>query len=383
MATFKQYVKKDGKKAWQFQAYLGTDTMTGKEIRTTRRGFKTKKEATLALSRLQYEITEKGFSKTQYYTFKEVYEIWLPQYKQTVKESSYWKTTRLFEHHISPLFSDLRIDKIDVPYCQKAVEKWFNDGLTGYKLIFRYTAKVFKLAANMDIIVNDPTTKVTYPVKRETRVIKKAPNFYNKAELQIFLDCLEKEKNDKFIALYRSLAFTGARIGEILALEWRDIDFNASTLSVNKTLTRGLNNRLMVDVPKTVSSIRTISLDPKTLSILKKWKMKQTEKYFMLGFNTSSSKQLVFSNTKNEHMNSGKVYKEYIKIVEKYELKKIKIHGFRHTFSSLLFESGASIKEVQEILGHSNYEITLDIYTHVTEEAKEKTTSKFANYIDF
>lgn len=383
MAKIEQYTKKDGSTAWLFQAYLGVDPATGKEKRTTRRGFKSKKEASTVLSRLKHEINQKGFLKQEVYTFREVYEIWLPQYKQTVKESSYWKTTRLFEHHILPLFSDLRIDKIDVPYCQKAVDKWFNDGLKGYKLIFRYTAKVFKLAYNMDIIASDPTTKVTYPIKRETAVVNKLPNFYDKQELELFFDCLVKEDNDKFTALFRTLAFSGARIGELLALEWHDIDFKGNTLSINKTITRGENNRLMVDVPKTHSSIRLISMDNKTMSLLKAWKSTQARNYLMLGYNTSSKEQLVFSNAKNQYINTGKVYKVYIKVVNKYELKKITIHGFRHTHCSLLFEAGASVKEVQDRLGHSDIQTTMNIYAHVSKKAKDSTAERFANYLNF
>lgn len=383
MAKIEQYIKKDGSTAWLFQAYLGVDPATGKEKRTTRRGFKSKKEASTVLSRLKHEISQKGFLKQEVYTFREVYEIWLPQYKQTVKESSYWKTTRLFEHHILPLFSDLRINKIDVPYCQKAVDKWFNDGLKGYKLIFRYTAKVFKLAYNMDIIASDPTTKVTYPIKRETAVIKKLPNFYDKQELELFFDCLVKEDNDKFTALFRTLAFSGARIGELLALEWHDIDFKGNTISINKTITRGENNRLMVDVPKTHSSIRLISMDNKTMSLLKAWKSTQARNYLMLGYNTSSKEQLVFSNAKNQYINTGKVYKVYIKVANKYELKKITIHGFRHTHCSLLFEAGASVKEVQDRLGHSDIQTTMNIYAHVSKKAKDSTAERFANYLNF
>ncbi|MGY0400671.1 site-specific integrase [Carnobacterium jeotgali] len=383
MAKIEQYTKKDGSTAWLFQAYLGVDPATGKEKRTTRRGFKSKKEASTVLSRLKHEINQKGFLKQEVYTFREVYEIWLPQYKQTVKESSYWKTTRLFEHHILPLFSDLRINKIDVPYCQKAVDKWFNDGLKGYKLIFRYTAKVFKLAYNMDIIASDPTTKVTYPIKRETAVVNKLPNFYDKQELELFFDCLVKEDNDKFTALFRTLAFSGARIGELLALEWHDIDFKGNTLSINKTITRGENNRLMVDVPKTHSSIRLISMDNKTMSLLKAWKSTQARNYLMLGYNTSSKEQLVFSNAKNQYINTGKVYKVYIKVVNKYELKKITIHGFRHTHCSLLFEAGASVKEVQDRLGHSDIQTTMNIYAHVSKKAKDSTAERFANYLNF
>lgn len=383
MATIKKYTKKDGTTAYMFDLYLGVDNVTGKKRRTTRRGFNSMKAAKVALNRLEYQVQETGFQKQETYTYNEIYVLWIEQYKNTVKESTLQKTTKLFEHHILPHFDGLRIDKISVAYCQKAINKWFKDGLTSYKILLRYAAKVFKMAENMNIIPADPTAKVTIPVKREKEISTKLPNFYNKEELESFFVGLEKEDNKKNLALFRVLAFTGARVGEILAIEWTDIDFKASTLTINKTLTRGLNNRLMVDVPKTKKSVRTISLDNRTAIVLRSWKSKQAEDYFKLGFNTRNDKQPIFTNSKNEYINSAKVYKDYMRIVKKYNLKKITIHGFRHTHCSLLFEAGASIKEVQDRLGHTDVKTTMNIYAHVTKKAKEETAQKFAEFVNF
>lgn len=76
MAIIKKYIKKDGSTAYMFNAYLGVDALTGKSKRTTRRGFRTQKEAKLALSRLELEVDTKGFVKQNYSTFKDVYELW-------------------------------------------------------------------------------------------------------------------------------------------------------------------------------------------------------------------------------------------------------------------------------------------------------------------
>lgn len=70
-------------------------------------------------------------------------------------------------------------------------------------------------------------------------------------------------------------------------------------------------------------------------------------------------------------------------VQEKYGLRKISTHGLRHTHCSLLFEAGATIKEVQERLGHSDVKTTMDIYAHVTEKAKDEVAQKFAKYMNF
>lgn len=71
------------------------------------------------------------------------------------------------------------------------------------------------------------------------------------------------------------------------------------------------------------------------------------------------------------------------KICKKYNFKNIKIHGFRHTHCSLLFEAGLSIQEVQDRLGHGDINTTMDVYAHITEKQREKIAEKFANYISF
>ena len=88
MATFKQYDKKDGSKAWQFQSYLGINPANGKPIKTTRRGFKTKKEAQLELNRLLVNFEQNGLEKTYDETFQEVFNLWFENYQKTVKESN-------------------------------------------------------------------------------------------------------------------------------------------------------------------------------------------------------------------------------------------------------------------------------------------------------
>ncbi|EMF0269590.1 Arm DNA-binding domain-containing protein, partial [Enterococcus hirae] len=89
MAMIKQYQKKNGEKAWYFKTYLGIDPLTGKKRYTTKRGFKTQKEAKIALSRLELELQKSGIPISTNTTFKKAAELWLENYKKTVKESSY------------------------------------------------------------------------------------------------------------------------------------------------------------------------------------------------------------------------------------------------------------------------------------------------------
>lgn len=382
MASIIQYKTKDGKKYYKFQLYVGTDPLTGKRIKTTRSKFKTKKEAQLALSRLQLEIEQNGFKKKTCETYQDVYDLWLEQYRNTVKESTLVKTVGIFRNHILPVFGKYRIEKVSVLDCQKHVNEWFKK-LKRYRMTYTYAAKVFDYAMTLGLIQKNPMKLITMPVSLEQPEEEKKLQFYTKEQLVQLLEYAKKENNFKAYTLFRLLAFSGLRKGEALALTWNDINFKENTISVNKALTRGENARLIVQAPKTKKSFRTLNMDENTMFILKEWRKKQKSDLLKLGYNSLKSKQLVFSSTKNEFLQPSKTRKWLLHIQNKYGLEKITTHGFRHTHCSLLFEAGATIKEVQDRLGHSDVKTTMNIYAHVTEKAKEKTAKKFATYMNY
>lgn len=386
MANIKKYTKKDGSTAYKFQAYLGTDPNTGNRIRVTRQGFSTKKAASLALSRLKLEVDEGSFIKANDDTFQAVYELWLEQYRNTVKESTLNKTIQLFGKHILPEFGSMKLDRISVSFCQKKVNEWFGIH-TKYTVIKNYASSVLKFAIRMDLMKSNPMDKITLP-RRMAEVGKdESLKYFDKPELQRFFECskVEAERTNNLLwhTLFRLLAFSGMRKGEALALTWNDLDFMNEIVTINKTLTRGLENRLIIQTPKTASGKRSVALDPITLTMLNTWRKRQATDFLKLGFNTMSGEQLIFPNTKNEFMCPTKPDKVLDKIIQRNNLKRITIHGFRHSHCSILFEAGASIKEVQDRLGHSDIKMTMNIYAHVTEKAKEKTAEKFAKYVNF
>ena len=123
-------------------------------------------------------------------------------------------------------------------------------------------------------------------------------------------------------------------------------------------------------------------MDERTMTIMKEWRSQQAKDMLKLGYNTLGKNQLVFTNLKNTYINLPKIGQRLESYCKMVHLKVITPHGFRHTHFSLLFEANASIKEVQERLGHSDIQTTMNIYAHVTEKKKEETAEKFANYLN-
>lgn len=171
------------------------------------------------------------------------------------------------------------------------------------------------------------------------------------------------------------------RKGEALALTWEDIDFKNREIDINKALGQGKEQKLYLKSPKTGTK-RRIKMDKATMVILKEWKKKQQQAYLMLGYNTLAKEQLVFSNNRNSFIQPAKTNDWIKSIIRNTELPYMSTHGFRHTHCTLSFEAKAPLESVQDRLGHSDVKTTMNIYTHVTESAKEDTIQRFENYLD-
>ena len=378
----KEYTKKDGTSAYMFRLYIGKDPLTGKDKQTTRRGFDSPKLAKLALARLEIELADRGYTKNERVTFEDVYKEYFPQYKNTVKESTWVKTEQMYRNHVLPIFGNKILNKITPQQCQLAINTWYDAKFTKYKDFFRLISSVFQYAIRLGLVHDDPTKRVIIPKNKHVKDM--TLNYFTVDELRSFFTYLDSDKYPKRATFFRVLAFTGMRKGEALALTWKDIDFEDNQISINKTIARGADARLIVQTPKTRASERVVNLDSKTMATLKQWRSTQAKELLMLGFNVLKNKdQLVFSNTNNEFIQPVKPQNWLYKIIKKYDLKRITVHGFRHTYATLAFEAGASIKEVQEQLGHSDFQTTMNIYTAVTEKQKLETSQKFAKYVNF
>lgn len=147
MATYKEYIKKNGKKAWKVDGYLGVDPRTGKQVLFKKRGFKSSKEAKRAYNRAVNEIEKNGFISNEVRTFKQVYKVWLKTYKLTVKESSLVKLKQKFDNHILPFLGEMEIKKIKVSDVQQFTnEMCFEKKNTQYKEYVSNVSRIFELS---------------------------------------------------------------------------------------------------------------------------------------------------------------------------------------------------------------------------------------------
>lgn len=382
MASYKQYSTSKGV-FWHIRGYLGVDSLTGKQIYANKRGFKSKKEAQRYYNNAKVQFQNEGIKKEpQRMTFEALYQEWLLIYEKDVEQSTLVKTKQVFRTHILPRFANYYIDKIRVSQVQTAVHEW-REVLQEYRTVFNKFNRVMKYAYKLKYIKENPCDFVILPSKPLVKQEKETLDFYTKQQLQTFMTCLSNMNTRKWEAFFRILAFTGLRRGEALALTWDDIDTNQGLLTVNKAVKRGENGQY-VGSTKNESSVRTITIDDNTIKILKAWKAEQAKTLIGFGFNAIQPNQYIFSKWKdNTPLNTMAPRNALVKICKRFDLPMMNIHGFRHTHCSLLFEAGVPMKDVMERLGHSDIQTTMNIYTHVTKESKNKSAQMFAKYVNF
>ena len=376
----KKYVTKKGETRYLFQTYLGIDPATGKEKRTTRRGFKTIKEAKVAERDLLLDVEENGFSSNEDFqnpTFAEVAELWLESYKSTVKPTTYQSVKIKLDVMIDLYFTDMKIQQISVAYCQKVAIQLSNRYIL-YTNYYSVISRIFKYATSIDIIKSNPLDKI---IKPKNRPLKVKENYYTKQELTDFLKVCKENCKPVEYTFYHLLAFTGLRIGEAIGLMWSDVDFENKRLNISRTAVK-IGKEQTVQDPKTKRSKRVITLDDETLNVLKLWKRQQIKEYFQAGKAYQHDSNYIFTNSKGKWLLTATMKVKLSSFFCKHnKLKKITPHGFRHTHASLLFEAGITAKIISDRLGHNNVQTTLDMYTHINDNQRVEVVDQLMDFI--
>ena len=377
----KKYTTKNEETRYLFQTYLGIDPATGKERRTTRRGFKTMKEAKQAERNLLLDVEENGLPSNQSDgfrdpTFEELASLWLENYKTTVKPSTFENVRSKVEKMTEEHFKEMKLKKITVAYCQRVVIE-LSKTYVLYNHYLSVINRIFKYAVLMDILDSNPFDKV---IKPKSRQVQRKGNFLTKEELKEFLKLAQTATLSYFFPLVHLMSYTGLRQGEALALKWSDIDFENKKITVDKTAAR-IKEKQTLQTPKTKNSKRVISIDPTTLSILKSWKKDQIKIYFKNGKHFEGDDNFIFTNQRGDWVHIHNFIPYFKRFVTDHKLKPITPHGLRHTHASLLFSAGVEPKNISDRLGHSTVQITLDLYTHITEEQRTDTVEKLIEYM--
>lgn len=367
--NIKEVIKKNGTKVYRSNVYLGVDSITGKKVKTTITG-RTKKEVKDKAQQAQSNFKANGstvFKRVKVTTYKELAALWLENYQMTVKPQTLVSTRQFLKNHILPVFGDMQLDKIHIAHIQSWVNK-LAFKVVNYGVAASINKRILQYGVSMQLIPFNPAREVILP--RPQKAGANRIKFIDKEDLKTFLDYMERLAPTAYnyyydSVLYKLLLATGCRYGEAVALEWSDIDFNSATISITKTYNRIVKQ---VGTPKSKAGIRTISIDNKTILMLKQYRNRQRQAFMEIG---SPAPALVFSTTVSQYPNSDARTKSLRYRCKEAGILQFTFHAFRHTHASLLLNAGIGYKELQHRLGHATLAMTMDTYSHLSKE-KEK-----------
>lgn len=376
----KPITKKNGTIVYRANVYLGTDQITGKKAKTSVTG-RTRKEVKQKAKHAQDEFISNGYTVTKVVPIKnyqELAELWLESYQLTVKPQTFIATKRMLYNHLIPVFGALKLNKLSVSYIQGFINDLSRE-LVHYSVVHSINRRVLQYGVSLQLLPFNPARDVILPKvpKRENKAIK----FIAPEDLKALMTYMEKLANKKFshffdYVLYSVLLATGCRFGEVVAIEWSDIDLDNGTISITKNYSRLLK---LIGTPKSKAGVRVISIDKKTINLLRLYKNRQRQLFIETGAHVSA---VVFATPTKEYQNMATRQGSLDRRCAEIGIPRFTFHAFRHTHASLLLNAGISYKELQYRLGHATLAMTMDIYSHLSMDKEKEAVSYYEKAIN-
>lgn len=318
--------------------------------------------------------------------FEEFAEQWFEEYaKLNLRNTSYERMKQL-TNRVYPAIGYLRLDKITGRHIQQFVNDLMLNGknmLNGNPISRKtvvhhlsFISDVFAYAVKMDMISDNPCRKVTVP-KGE----KKEKEIYTIKEVEQLLTLLEQEPM-KYRTFFTLAIYSGFRRGELLGLEWKDIDFENSIISVRRTSNYSAKRGIYTDTTKTKKSQRSLKFPPVVMNMLKEFQQEQNMEKERLGNKWVDCDRL-FTKWNGAPMNNQTPYGWLKEFCEKNNMRFCDVHSMRHFNASVLINSGVDAAAVSSALGHSCVGTTTNIYCHVFQEAQVRVSDAITAALDF
>lgn len=334
------------------------------------KGNKKRVEKLLSEYRQNYKIPVSYQDLNSDMLFADFLEKWLIVIKGSVKEATFGTYSENVKKSIAPYFRERGITLRNLR--PKDIQSFYIEKLEKLSAttVLMYHARIhraLKYAVAIDLIYTNPADKVEKPKR-----IPPAAKFYTDQEIEYLF---EKTANTKMELPILFAAFYGLRRGEIVGLKWDSFDFENNTIRIYHTVSRyyvdGKTIDASTDTAKTKASFRSLPLVDffkKKLLLLKE---DQIINRRICG-NSYCHKFLdyVLVNEMGERINPTVISTTFPKILEEIGLRRIRFHDLRHSCASLLLKHGVSLKEIQEWLGHSNFQTTANIYAHLDYKSK-------------
>lgn len=380
------YVMRNNKKYWTGRVSLGID-LNGRQVRRSFSGFK-KSEVIEKMQKTAAQGNISGVVDSGYLNLGQAMQYWLFNVKiKEIKTSTIDKYSSTLKYRILPYhISKLKVKDLTIIKIQNHINFLIESG-DHTRNMAKDTLGLIKNFLDYCIILgvfpSNPANYVTLPKKTDVGV----PDTYkvfSKEEQEKILNHLDLD--DVVEQMLFIDFFTGLRRSELRGLQWKN--FKGKNIIIDSQMTREYSftkigektlNKNRLRTLKTESSLRTIPLPEIAINLLNKIKIATAKKYFRIGkeFNGES---FIFVDDLCQVIEEKRPNRRLQSICKALNIEKRTLHSIRHSYATRLFEARVDIKTVQQLMGHSDYETTLNIYTHVMPDVKEKAVSIFDQF---
>ena len=371
-------IEKRGKDSYRLSCLAGYN-LQGKPIKKTKTVHGTKKEAEIELAKFVADVQNGMVIEGKSLKFSEFTEIWKRDYgSKELAPSTYKRYCRMLETRLLPYFGRFYVNKIKPTDIMQfydllgrdtqLVRKKDNDGnktlkpLSGKTILehHRLLRAMLHKAVYWQVIVSNPAERVQPPKAKKPK-----RKYYDDDQCKILLENLEQldEEQIKYKTAIILTVFTGVRLGELMGLEWNDIDFRNGIVSINRSSQYLADTGVFTKMPKTESSIREVAIPDFVISLLEEYKLWYEEQKSLYGELWINSNRL-FVQADGKPMHPSTISKWFVKFIGQIGLPVINFHGLRHTNATLLIAQNIDVAVVAARLGHAQITTTFNFYVH-------------------
>ena len=372
----KGHVTKKGNK-WYIKLDVERDPITGERKTKWFSGFDTRKAAEKELAKLIHQLDTGTYIEPTELSIGEYLRTWLKDYaEQHVSGKTFERYTQIVENNLVPMIGSIMLPKLQPLHIQGMYSKQLNSGRANGKgglspqtvlHHHRLLRKALAQAVRWNLLLANPADRVEPPRVRakEVQPIDEVRSVW----------LMEMAQGTRLYLPIMMALYTGMRRGEILALQWDDVDLESAHLFVRRALEFTKANGCVFKEPKSRRGRRPISLSPTLISALKDQLVKQAE-----------YKRTLAAAYRDHHLvvcrEDGEIWKppafdsSYRQLLLRRKLDGPTFHALRHSHASHLLRNGVDPKVISERLGHSKVSFTLDQYVHLLPGMQEEAASK-------
>lgn len=358
--------RKDGRYTARFTS------KTGKRVEKV---FLKLTEAKVWIKDAKYQDEHNDIAASTQMTVDTWFEYWITNIKEpTVRFNTARNYRERYVHNIKKHLGNMILSDVKPMHCQNVlnamVDKYAGSSIQQCRITM---CSMFYYAMLNGLIPVNPVNKM---VKLPKPVVKKV-RFLSMTEQERFLEVAKKSSNYyQFLLVLQ----TGLRTGEMMGLKWQDIDFTNRRIHIRRTLEfRYGYQEFREGEPKSRSSVRTIPITQCVYDLLKE-KEKQRKTRVVCDIRYAD---FVFLNRKGAPTKNSAYDTTLYKLCQKAGIQSISMHTLRHTYATRCIEAGMRPKTLQELLGHANIQVTMNLYVHNSEEEKVKEIKKFEEAFQF